>query len=456
MADFISVFLDPSMVAATQDRTLQRVFRDTLYPRNLFRMDAVPELWPTQLGGQQVYTRMGIPRPRTRPLPAGIEPTPDQAGVEQWDAMATRWVGTADTNMASSYVALASVFLRNVHQQGLQAGQSINRTIRDRLYNAASYGNTVIDANASVPGGGGATCHVANAWGFTRALQNGRQAAVSATNPVAVIINGLPYNVTAAALDVAGDELHGATLTITPVIPVGGFVARTPILAVHRTQLVNAAGALRIDDITAAHQLTLRDIRGVVARMQYDNIPTYEDGSFHVHVDPIAQAQIFGDNEFQRLNQSLPDYVHYRRLAIAYLAGCTFYRNSECPTVATVDEDLIFGHTTAFELTNPAGINIHRTLITGQGSVEEKYLDQTHLISAAGIQGKVGEFAVTNAGAQIQLERIRIILRSPQDRAAELVSSTWAFYGDFPIPTDELSRTSAATFKRENQILSGE
>jgi hypothetical protein len=252
------------------------------------------------------------------------------------------------------------------------------------------------------------------------------------------------------------DRIHAGTLTVSPATTGGGVTARDIVLAVNRSAIVYSGGATGIDALTSASQLRLADIRQSVANMRFNNVPPQEDGTYHVHLDPVAESQIFGDNEFQRLNQSIPDYIHYRRMAVASFLGCTFYRNSEVPTTATVDENPSTGHTTGFELTNTNSYKIHRTIMTGAGAVEEKYLDESRYISDAGIQGKIGEFAVTNGGVQVMTERIRLILRAPQDRLQQLTSSSWSFSGDWPVPTDALSQTSAAIFKRATVICTSE
>ena len=139
----LSVSFAPSVVSAIQDRTLQRVFRDALFPRMLFRMEAIPELWPANLGANQTFTRSGLIRPTTRPLAANTDPSPLSYNFEQWEATAQQWGSTIDTHMPTSYVSLASLYLRNMHQLGMHAGQSLNRIVRDKVYNAYTAGNTV-------------------------------------------------------------------------------------------------------------------------------------------------------------------------------------------------------------------------------------------------------------------------------------------------------------------------
>lgn len=450
MAEFpngsIPVIFNPAVAATIQDRTLQRVYRDALFPNLLFRMESMRELWPIHLGGSQTFTRVGLMKPKTRPAQPGVDPVGKTYGVEQWDATAQKWNDSIDTNMPTSYLALASQFMRNIHQLGMQAGQSMNRVVRDKGYNAYVAGNTVTDVAAT---NGATSLHVANLTGFTSNLFAGRQQPVSSTNPIQITIPflGTTHNVTAAAPDVSGDPIHGGTLTITPAI--GADVpARSAILTQKRSRIVYSGGGSSIDDIDGTDTFAVRDIRTAIAQLRYNNVPTHEDGLYHWHLDPQSEQQVFGDNEFQRVNQSMPDYVHYRRFALAIFGAGVFYRNNESPNTQTCDTDPTDGNTHGFELVNGAGVEIRRPICTGQGWIEEKYLDQSQFISIAGVMGKIGEFAVTNQGIQIITEEIRLIMRAPIDKLQENVSSSWQFCGDWPIPTDELAPGNPSTYKR--------
>ncbi len=442
---------NPSLTAAIQDRTLQRVFRDALYPRLLYRAEAVAELWPVNLGANQTFTRTGLIRPTTKPLAAGVDPTPQSYAIEQWEATATQWGASIDTHMPTSYVTLASQYLRNMHQLGLHSGQSINRVVRDKLFNAYTAGNTVCNGTY----GGGTALPVKNLNGFTSQLYNGRPAVVSSTNPLPITIPAISYsgNVIGYTPTVSGDILHGGTLTLD--VACGAVTDRDAVLATNRSTLTYSGGATTnptIDVLTLADQFKLSDVRSTVANMRFNNVPEHEDGTFHVHLDPVSESQIFSDNEFQRLNQSLPDYIHYRRFAVASLLGCTFYRNSEAPTSGTVDDNTNYGWTTGFELSNAAGYAVHRPIFTGQGAIEEKYLDESRYISEAGITGKIGEFAVVNGGMQVMTERIRLILRAPLDRLQQVTGAAWSISGDWCLPTDVTSTTTNAAFKRAQVV----
>lgn len=444
-ANFVVGF-NASVVSAIQDRTLARVFRDALYPRILYRAEADPELWLANLGTNQTFTRSGTMRPTTRPLTANADPTPATYGMEQWEAFAQQYGGSIDTHMPTSYTTLASLYLRNMHQLGLHAAQSLNRVVRDRIYNAYVAGNTVVAANV----GGGTTFRVVSLDGFTRRQLNGRPTAVSPANPLPILITSggvvLTRNVVGFTPDFPGDEIHGGVLTID--VAHAGLTARDIVRAVNRSRIIRSGGGESVDAISSGDLFTVENVRAAVAQLRKDNVPTHDDGTYHCHLDPDSENQIFSDNEFQRLNQSLPDYMHYRELALGTFGGVAFYRNTEAPVVATVDQDPNFGFTFAAELTNATGVEIHRPLFTGGGSIEEKYLDESKYISEAGVQGKIGEFAITNNGVQVMAERVRLVLRSPQDRLQQQTSASWSHSGDWAIPTDALNTTSPADYKR--------
>ena len=451
----VSTAFNPSLVAAIQDRTLSRTFRDALFPRILYRMEALPELWPVNLGANQTFTRTGLIEPTTRPLDPNTDPDDATYDIEQWEATAAQYGRSIPTSMPTSYVSLASQYLRNMHQLGLNSGQSMNRLFRDKLFNAYVAGNTVTTAAALITA---TTITVANLTGFTTNLFNGRQTVVSAANPLPITIPALGQSVNVIGFTpaVGTDPIHGGTLTLDAGLS-AALPSRSAILAVNRSRLIYSGNAgNRVDDITPAKQFALVDVRRAVSQLRFDNVPPHEDGTYHCHLDPVSELQIFGDNEFQRLNQSIPDYIHYRRFAVAHLLNTTFYRNTEAPTTSTCSQNPKIGFTTGFELTNPAGVVIHRPIFTGMGAQEEKYLDENRYISDAGVQGKIGEFAIVNMGIQVMTERIRLILRAPLDKLQQVTSVSWSWSGDAPIPSDATALTSPAVFKRSVIVCHGE
>lgn len=453
-AGTLQASFNTQLAGAIQDRTLQRTFRDQLYPNLLWRMEAEAEMWQMHIGGTQVFTRVGGMEVIEQPNAVDVDPPAASYKLEQWEATARQWSNSIDTAMPTSYISIASQYLRNIHQLGLNAGLSLNRVVRNKIYNAYVAGNSVVDVAASSTA---TSIHVPNLPGFTQVLDaNGRPQPVSTTNPINISIPaqaGGAYTgqVTAAVPDTAGDLVHGGTLTITPALA-GNVAARSAILTDKRSVLVYAGGGTSVDSIDSTDRFSVRDIRTVVAQLRSDNIPTHDDGLFHWHISPTSENQVFEDNEFQRLNQSMPDFVHYRRLALGIFGAGVFYRNNETPEPSNCGTGPR-ANTHGFELFNGAGLQIARPICTGAEVIDEKYIDESQFISQAGVMGKIGDFAVVNGGTQIVLERIRLVMRAPQDKLQQVTSSTWSWSGDFVITTNELGIGASKASYRNARVV---
>src|SRR5262245_71290 len=452
MAGPLVLGIPASVTNLVQDRTLERVFNDALFPKLLYRAEALPEIWPVNLGDNQTFTRAGLLAPAVTPLAAGSDPTPQTVDIEQWEATARQYGGSNDTHMPTSYVSLASLFLRNAQQLGLQAGQSLNRLVRNALFKAYISGQTVNTVAIAAPTN---DIHVAALNGFRTVIVNGRPTPVSVTNPLPVTIATVGNrNVTAAVPDDANDPDGPGTITVDGAA-IGVLALRSSILAADRPFLIRSGGGTNVDALAAADILTLQDLINAVGRLRQMNVPPFTDGYYHVHISPGAESQIFADEAFQRLNTALPDYLHYRELALGHLAGMMFYRNSESPDRSNSGPTTSTGGTALYSrdiagetLNNTGGgQGVQRTLVMGMGAIYEKYLDESKYISEGGVTGKIGNFDVVNNGVAVMIERIRYIIRSPLDRLQQFVSQAWSWSGDFPVPSD-ITSGDAARFKR--------
>ena len=472
--DFSIISQDPTIRAMVQDQALQRAFHDALFPAMLFRAEASPIFWPANVGDTQVFTGRGLLSPDMAPLKPGTDPEPDSWTAEQWTAVAQEWAKAVDTFMPNSIVAIANLFYANAQQLGLAGAMTLNRLVRNKLFNAALSGNTVSDTGCS----GANTLHVKSCSGLTTArrpdVSTGSAvqfSAVSATNPLPVRImqsNGteVTRNITACALDAIADTVNGGTRydergggTITfdgsPIT----VSARGYVVASDASYVVRVGGGNQVDVIGPNDTLKLADIRAAVARLRLMNIPTHADGRYHCHLDPISESEIFGDAEFQRLSTAtLGENYMYRDFAIGDKLGCIFFRNNECPLPTSVLGGTIT--TPIFNLHDPfggelyssgtnTGTPVHRAIFTGGDACKEYYLDTSGLITEAGLNGKIGEFSgrLHNNGIEIMADRIELILRAPLDRLQQKVSAAYRFAGDFVIRTDSATG-DAARIKR--------
>ena len=459
MPDFSVILQAPEIRSIVQENLLERAFHDALFPRLLFRGEASPIPWPAGIGDTQIFSAPGLMPIDARPLLPGQDPDPDTYPIEQWSAQLNQYAKSIDTHMPTSMVAIANLFLRNAHQLGMQASQTINRIVRNRMFNAALCGWTVADGAQT----GVTVLRVKRLNGLTRARSqlaggsNVRFDFVSSTNPLSVtIFDTTPALVTRNIIgftpDVNGDEVGPGTVTLSAAITV---LDRAVVFTADATSILRVGGGNSIDSLTPGTDLpTLASIRTTVAAFWQQNVPEHPDGRFHAHLDPTSQALIFADPEFQRLLTALPDYYMYRQFALGELLNTVFFRNSESP----VQETVIGGPTATYDLRDPfpgelfiggtsAGGKVHRILFTAQGGILEYYNDMQALLTEAGMNGKIADPRIVNNGIEVFSERIQLVIRAPLNRLQDLVSTSWRFMGDWPTRTDAATG-SASRYKR--------
>lgn len=467
MPDFSVIAQAPEIRALVQDGILERAFHDALFPRLLFRGEATPVLWPGNVGDRMLFTGTGLLPKSQRPLVPGTDPVPQTFSAEQWEAQAQQYASSIDTHMPTSMVAIANLFYRNAQQLGMQAGQSLNGIVRNRLFNVGLSGHTVADG-AQGPTN---TIRVKRLNGFTRARRPDLSAGsavqyspVSASNPLPIKIFAgaeLSRNVIAFSADTPGDEVGPGTITLDGAAIT--VVDRDYVISDARTQLVRVGGGQKVDAVGNTDLFRLADVRDAISRMRAQNVPEHQDGYFHCHMDTTSEAQLFADNEFQRLLTSMPDYYMYKQFGIGVLLGTIFVRNTENPLPETViggasgafsQEDNFAGE--LYSNGNPAtGIRVHRPIFCGQGQIMEYYSDLASLVTEAGITGKVAEPRITNNGIDVFTERIQLVIRAPLNRLQDMVSTSWKFIGDWPTRTDG-AVGGPAYFKRTVVVEHGE
>lgn len=465
--DFSIILQSPEVRAIVQDNLLERAFHDALFPRLLFRGEATPQSWPAGVGDTMVFTAPGLMPVDLRPLAPGVDPLPQSYPVEQWTAQLHQYAGTIDTNMPTSMVAIVNMFMRNAHQLGLQGAQTMNRLVRNKMHNAALSGWTVADGAQ----GPVTVLRVKRLNGLTTARNPNvvgasvvRFDTVSSSNPLGVKVFDqagpaeVSRNIIAYTPDTPGDDIGPGTVTLSAAVTV---LDRAYLYSDDATAITRSGGGFKVDAVTG--QLpTLSDIRSTIANFWQQSVPEHADGRFHCHMDPVSQAKIFDDDEFQRLLTALPDYYMYRQFALGEMLNTVFFRNAESPVASTVKGGL----TATFTLDDPyagelfanglpGGNPAHRMLFTAQGGIYEYYSDLANLLTEAGITGKVADPRIVNNGIEVFSDRIQLVIRAPLNRTQDMVATTWKFIGDWPVRTDAASG-GPARIKRFAVIEHGE
>lgn len=454
----ILVGVPASIASLQQQGLLERAFHDGLFPNLAYRAEAMPEEWPAQTGQQIFMTRPGLLKPQTQPLPPGSDPVGQTIPFEQWIATLSQYADSIDVHMPTAKTVNADLFLRSIQQLGLAAGQSVNRIARNSLFQAYLSGQTV---TTTAPLTGDLVLQVASINGFTQVINPGANVPpvpVSTTNPLPITIFTATGTVTNTVVGFvpqnANDPNGPGTLILGSTVGVSGLTNRTAVKSAYAPIVVRASGGQSVDAIGPGDTFVLQQAINAVGFLRRASVQPHEDGFYHGHISALGNAQIFADPVFQRLNQSLPEHIIYKEGFIGTIGNVAFFMNLESPEtfntgnqVATAQSG-VYAQEIGAEVTNGAGTNIGRCIITGRGAMYEKYLDEGIFTTEAGVTGKTGEFDVVNNGISILTERIRFILRAPLDKLQQTVSATWSITTSFPVPSDITAPSGPQLYKR--------
>jgi hypothetical protein len=405
--------LPAALQAIMQNGLLDRTFQAALVPQFLYAATATAQPWQGGLGDTKTFTRVGLMTPAPVAI-TGNDATAGTYGVEQYSVSMDQYGNAIDTNMLTSSMSLASKWLQDAKTLGINAGQSVNQLVRGKLYGAYAGGRTW----ATVASSSSTSLTVQNAAGFGTVLSNGVQIPVSGATPLNVTIAGVANTVTGI-----NTSTNVLTLGTAATVAVGA-----PVIAATAPVSVRATGANTAYDLTSSNTVTFQMFRSAVARLRSMNVPT-EGGYYVAHIDATTEAQLFSDADFKQALQGRVDSPIYQDLSIGRFGGIDWVRNLEAPTV----------------LGGSSGnLTVHRPLVMGADClVAAPFADTANLLAGTGVED-VPMIEMIDVAPAVQVARI---VRPPQDRLQQILSTSWSYVGDFGVPSDALTG-DAAVFKR--------
>jgi len=399
--------------AMMQNGILDRVFQEALRPEFIFPAIADSEPWQGGLGDTKTMTRKGLLTPSTTPI-TGSDTSAATYGIEQWSVTMDQYGLAVDTNMLTSSMALANKFLADVQTLGINAGQSLNQISRNKLYTAYAGGRTWV----TTAGSSDTSMIVNSVNGFTKVLVNGVPTDVSASNPLSVTIAGVANTVT-------GVNTGTSTLTLgTARVDVAGDA----VVAANAPVSIRPTGSTPYD-LGTSNVVTFAMFRAAVARLRKMNVPTV-GGYYVAHIDPDTETQLFNDSDFKQSLTGRVDSPVYRDLSIGRFGGIDWVRNNETPTI----------------LGGSAGnVTVHRPIVLGAGAlVAAPFEGMGELLRGSGVED-VPDISMIGVAPGVEVARI---VRPPQDRLQQTLSTSWSWVGDYGVPSDSLANSDAALFKR--------
>jgi hypothetical protein len=418
-----------------QQGFLEREFQQALRSRLGYRAVADREEIAVGIGETLTKTRAGLKPSVTTPLAPALNTnldnglTPTGWGLEQYTLTLNFYAATADLNMVTSRVGIASQFLQNAYTNGEQAARSLDELARNALFQAYFGGNTRV---TTALGSAGPTIAVDDVRGFQSVFVNGVQVPVSSANPLTVTVGAGSYTLNGVALDSsnvssAPNGLSGS-LTFSSNVSLGDGALGNTVQAATASAILRPAGRGNTSLLQANDSLSMANLLDAVATLRKNAVPEI-DGVYNCYLDPVSARQLFADPDFKTLFTGATSVnTVFQEGAVRDFLGLRFI-----PTTET------------FVQPHPlvAGLTVRRPIVCGQGALIEG--------DFAGIDAD--DVAPRDSIVTI-VDGVAMVTREPIDRLQQIIAQSWYWIGGFCAPSDTTTTpltvptATNASFKR--------
>lgn len=422
-----------------QQGYLEREFHQALSSRLGYRACADRESIAVGIGETLTKTRAGLKPTVTVPLAPASNTNfdnglaPGNWGVEQYTLTINHYAATADLNMVTSRVGIASQFLQNAYANGEQAARSLDELARNALYSAYFGGNSRVRATLS---SAGPLVSLDDIRGFQVTFSNGVQQAIGLSNPLTVTIGANLYTAIGAAADTTNMSTTwggvSGVLNLSGSVSVSDGTVGNTVTAATASAMIRPSGRGNTSLLTGNDTLTISCLLDAVARLRLNAVPEI-DGAYNCYLDPVSARQLFADPDFKQLFQGATsaNQVFKRGMTNDFL-GLRFMPTTE-----------------VFVQQHPAlsNVMIRRPIICGAGALIEG--------DFAGLGAL--DIAPSNSIVTI-VDGIAMVTRAPIDRLQQIIAQSWYWIGGFCAPSDTTTNSSTvptatnAAFKRAVMI----
>ena len=418
-----------------QQGFLEREFQAALQSKLGYRACADREEFAVGIGETLTKTRAGLKPSVTTPLVPSTNTnldnglTPASFGVEQYTITLNFYAATADLNMVTSRVGIASQFLLNAAINGEQAARSLDELARNALFNSYFGGNTRVRLTLGAPA---TAISVDDIRGFTSVWVNGVPTPVSSTYPLLVTVGNDNYTMINAVADVsnvssAPNGISGV-LTFSSNVTVADGTALNTVAATTASSIMRPNARANTSQIIATDQLDMSTLLNAVAQLRLNAVPEI-DGAYNCYLDPVSARQLFSDVAFRQLftGATSANQVFKQGMVNDFL-GLRFVPTTE-----------------SFVTTNPfvSGGLIRRPIVCGQGALIE------------GDFAGLAEADVAPSDSIISVvDGVAMVTREPLDRLQQIIAQSWYWIGGFCTPSDTTTNPTTmptatnAAFKR--------
>ncbi len=400
-----------------QQGFLEREFQQALVSRLGYRACADREDIAVGIGETLTKTRAGLRPTVIIPLAPATNTnfdnglTPGNWGVEQYTLTINHYAATADLNMVTSRVGIASQFLQNAYTNGEQAARSLDELARNALYVAYFGGNTRMRVTLA---SAGTSVAVDDVRGFQFAFINGIQQSVGASNPLTITIGANVYTTVGATPDTTNVSTTwggiSGVLTLSGTVSVSDGTAGNTVLAATASSIMRPSGRGNVSQLTAADTLTMSCLLDAVARLRVNAVPEI-DGAYNCHLDPVSARQLFSDPDFKQLFQGATSANQvFRKGMTNDFLGLRFMPTTE-----------------VFVQPHPLlpNVMIRRPIICGAGALIE-----------GDFAGMASDDVAPSDSIVTMVDGIAMVTREPIDRLQQIIAQSWYWMGGFCAPSD--------------------
>ncbi len=422
-----------SLQPIIQQGFLEREFQQALTSRLGYRAVADRQEFSVGIGETLTKTRAGLKPSVTTPLVPSANTnldnglTPQNSSVEQYTITLNFYAATADLNMVTSRVGIASQFLLNAAINGEQAARSLDELARNALFPAYFGGNTRVRTTLA---SAGPAVSVDDIRGFTQVWVNGVPTAVSSTNQMSVTVGSGTYSLIGAAADATNQTTApggiSGVLTFAGAVSVSDGTINGTVTAATASAIMRPNSRANTAQIVSTDTLDMATLLNAVATLRLNAVPEI-DGAYNCYLDPVSAKQLFGDQAFRQLfTGATSDNPVFRRGIVNDFLGLRFIPTTE-----------------AYVTTPQAGPVIRRPIVCGKGAL---------------IEGDFAGLAESDVAPKDSIvsvvDGVAMVTREPIDRLQQIIAQSWYWIGGFCTPSDittsptTIPTATNAVFKR--------
>lgn len=428
---------------AIQTNYLQRAFINPLVNKLAYREVAEKESFPARIGQTLTYTRMGLMAPNTTPLDPSTNTnidngiTPQSYPDEQFSLSVAQYPQQPfQINLANDLLTIGSLAIRNSMNIGMALATANDRLARAKLFQSYMSGNTfIITAASSV------TQHVDDTRGFQTVMVNGRETAVSVSNPLAVYVNGVsnPNTVTGFSNDSVNTSTTAQTGGTSGTITLGSSVSSTAGWAVvgkYAPVIIRPNGRATSALLQSSDILTMKAIRSAIAIQVNNNVPMVR-GAYNLYLNQTSMNQLMEDPEFQLVQRgtSVRDPVYENAWIYNTFLRCRFIDTTETYIQAPGAAN---GSVTVAQ-------GIQRPILVGRGAlVEGIFVAALDAIKQLNDSMGIGDTQRAPNMSLLTDNRYTNLgyyyhIRPPIDAMGQIITQTGNYIGGFTAPTDSVT-----------------